>query len=107
MYVYWHYEQKYCVYFGYFIHLKFVYDNAIMRIVEKEAFIMAIKYKTNILELLKNAGYTTYKLRKEKILGESTLQKMRTDTLLSWAELNTVCSLLGCQPGDLVEFIRE
>jgi len=68
---------------------------------------MAIKYKTNVLELLKNAGYTTYKLRKEKILGESTLQKMRTETLLSWAELNTVCGLLDCQPGDLIEFIRE
>lgn len=68
---------------------------------------MSIKYKTNVLELLKNAGYTTYKLRKEKILGESTLQKMRTDTLLSWAELNTVCSLLDCQPGDILEFVRE
>lgn len=68
---------------------------------------MAIKYKTNVLKLLKNAGYTTYKLRKEKILGESTLQKMRTNTLLSWAELNTVCGLLDCQPGDLMEFVRE
>lgn len=68
---------------------------------------MAIKYKTNVLELLKSAGYTTYRLRKEKILGESTLQKMRTDTLLSWAELNAVCGLLDCQPGDLVEFSKE
>lgn len=68
---------------------------------------MAIKYKTNVLELLKSRGYTTYKIRKKKILGESTLQKMRTGTLLSWAELNTVCDLLDCQPGDLIEFIRE
>lgn len=68
---------------------------------------MAIQYKTNVLELLKNTGYTTYKLRKGKILGESTLQKMRTNTLLSWAELNTVCDLLDCQPGDLIEFIRD
>ena len=68
---------------------------------------MAIRYKTNVLELLKSRGYTTYKIRKEKILGESTLQKMRTSTLLSWAELNTVCDLLDCQPGDILEFIRE
>lgn len=68
---------------------------------------MAIQYKTNVLELLKNTGYTTYKLRKGKILGESTLQKMRTNTLLSLAELNTVCDLLDCQPGDLIEFIRD
>ncbi len=68
---------------------------------------MSIKYKTNVLDLLKTKGYTTYKLRKEKILGESTLQKMRTDTLLSWAELNTVCRLLDCQPGDLMEYIPD
>lgn len=68
---------------------------------------MSIKYKTNVLELLKSKGYTTYKLRKEKILGESTLQKMRTSTLLSWAELNTVCSLLNYQPGDLMEYIPD
>ena len=68
---------------------------------------MSIKYKTNVLELLKSKGYSTYKLRKEKILGESTLQKMRTSTLLSWAELNTVCSLLNCQPGDLLEYIPD
>lgn len=68
---------------------------------------MAIKYKIDILALLKSKGYTTYKLRKEKILGESTLQKMRTNTLLSWAELNTVCSLLDCQPGDIMEYVPD
>ena len=68
---------------------------------------MAIKYKTNVLELLKSKGYTTYRLRKEKILGESTLQKMRTNTLLSWAELNTVCSLLDCQLEDLIEYVPD
>lgn len=68
---------------------------------------MAIKYKINLLESLKSKGYTTYKIRKEKILGESTVQKMRTGTLLSWAELNTVCSLLDCQPGDLVEYVPD
>lgn len=68
---------------------------------------MAIKYKTNILDLLKTNGYTTYKIRKEKILGESTLQKMRAGTLLSWAELNTVCGLLDCQPGDIVKYVKE
>jgi Predicted transcriptional regulator len=68
---------------------------------------MAIKYKTNVLALLKNNGYTTYKLRKEKILGESTLQKMRTNILLSWAELNTVCTLLNVQPGDILEFVPD
>ena len=65
---------------------------------------MAIKYKIDILARLKSTGFSTYKLRKNKIMGESTIQKMRTGALLSWAELNKVCKLLNCQPGDLLEY---
>lgn len=68
---------------------------------------MAIQYKIDVLASLKSKGYTTYRLRKEKLLGESTMQKMRTGALLSWAELNTVCELLNCQPGDIMEYIPE
>lgn len=68
---------------------------------------MAITYKINVLEKLKEKGFSTYQLRKQKILGESTIQKMRTGALLSWAELNTVCSILNCQPGDIVEYIPD
>lgn len=66
---------------------------------------MAIQYKIDILAALKSSGYSTYKLRKEKLLAESTIQKMRENDLLSWAELNTVCDLLNCQPGDLMEHV--
>ncbi len=68
---------------------------------------MAIKYKIDILTTLKSNGYSTYKLRKEKLLAESTIQKMRDNSLLSWAELNTVCRLLNCQPGDLMEYAPD
>lgn len=68
---------------------------------------MAIKYKIDILSTLKSNGYSTYKLRKEKLLAESTIQKMRESTLLSWSELNTVCYLLNVQPGDLMEYVPD
>ncbi len=68
---------------------------------------MSIKYKTDILALLKEAGYTTYKLRKEKIMGEATLTKIRSGEMVSWENINTICSLLNCQPGDLVEYIDD
>ena len=37
-----------------------------------------LKYKIDILESLKEKGYTSYKIRKEKLIGESQLQKIRT-----------------------------
>jgi putative transcriptional regulator len=61
-----------------------------------------IKYKIDILQNLKDAGYTSYKLRKEKLLGEATMQKLRKDELVSWDNINTICKLLRCQPGDLL-----
>jgi|GEM_PF-459099 putative transcriptional regulator len=63
-----------------------------------------IKYKIDALQTLKDAGYTTYKLRKDKLLGEATIQKLRECELVSWDNMNTICKLLNCQPGDIVEY---
>ena len=68
---------------------------------------MAIKYRVNVLEKLKAAGYTTYRIRKEKILGEATLQKIRKGELVSWENMNTILTLTNCQPGDLLEYVEE
>lgn len=66
-----------------------------------------IRYKVDVLAKLKEAGFTSYRLRKEKILGESVLTKLRNGNLLSWHELDIICHLLKCQPGDLVQHIDE
>lgn len=68
---------------------------------------MAIKYKIDILSNLKEAGYNTNKIRKEKILSESTLQKFRTGEMVSCDNLNIICKLLECQPGDIIEYIPD
>lgn len=68
---------------------------------------MSLQYKCDILQLLKEAGYNTNRLRKEKIMGEATIQKLRHGELVSWANINTICTLLNCQPGDIVEYIKE
>ena len=39
-----------------------------------------IKYKIDILKELKSAGFTTYRLRKEKLLSEGTVQKIRENS---------------------------
>ena len=68
---------------------------------------MALQYKIDVLAALKEKGITTYKIRQEKILSESTVQKLRASKGVSWENLETLCRLLDCQPGDLVEFVRE
>ena len=68
---------------------------------------MALQFKVNILEALKEKGYTTYKLRKDNILSQSTLQKLREGKGLSWENIERLCALLDCQPGDLLEYVKE
>ncbi len=68
---------------------------------------MPIKYKIDVIAALKEAGYNTTRIRKEKIMGEAMLQKIRSGQMVSWATLETICGLLNCQPGDLLEYVRE
>ena len=68
---------------------------------------MPIVYKMDVLAALKDAGYSSYRIRKEKLLGEATLQKIRNNELVSWENISTICQLLKCQPGDLVRYQDE
>lgn len=68
---------------------------------------MPIAYKIDVLATLKEHGYSTYKIRQEKLLGESTLQKIRNNEPVSWENIETLCRLLNCQPGDIIEYIPE
>lgn len=68
---------------------------------------MPIEYKINILEALKESGCTTYKIKKEKLFSESTVQAFRTKKLVTLDNIERVCKLLNCQPGDLLEYIPE
>lgn len=68
---------------------------------------MAIRYKVDVLEKLKDAGFSSYRIRKEGLVNQTALQKLREGRLIAWEQLDNICRLLNCQPGDLVEFIDE
>ncbi|MBQ8585380.1 MAG: helix-turn-helix transcriptional regulator [Butyricicoccus sp.] len=68
---------------------------------------MAIRYKIDILAALKEKGYSSTRIREDKLIGQSYLQQLRHGELVSWKTLNTICFLLDCQPGDLIEYVSE
>ena len=68
---------------------------------------MGLRFKVDILAALKEKGITTYQIRKEKLLSESTVQKLRGGVGVSWENLETLCRLLDCQPADLIEYVKE
>ena len=68
---------------------------------------MPLMYKIDVIQALKERGLSTYKLRQEKLLSESTLQKLRQKQAVSWENLETLCMLLDCQPADLIEYVKD
>ena len=78
-----------------------------IRAMEEVRVFMAIRYKVDIMAKLKEKGYSSTKIREEKLIGQSYLQQLRHGELVSWKTLDTICTLLDCQPGDLLEYVRE
>lgn len=68
---------------------------------------MPIRYKIDIMSELKKRGYSSTRIREEKLIGQSYLQQLRHGELVSWKTIETICSLLECQPGDLVEYVKD
>ena len=68
---------------------------------------MPVKYKFDVLLALKEAGYNTTKLRKEKLLAEGVIQSLRDGKAISFQHLGRICDLLNCQPGDILEYEQE
>ena len=73
----------------------------------KGGLYLPLVYKIDVLDALKEKGYTTYSLRKNKLLSESTIQKLRNNIGVAWDNLETLCELLDCQPADLIAYEKE
>lgn len=64
-----------------------------------------IQYKINIIEELSKKGYNTGRIRKAGFISESTLTQIRKGEAISMKALNSICIMLRCQPGDIIEVI--
>jgi putative transcriptional regulator len=61
-----------------------------------------------LFELLKERGYTTYKIRKERLIGEGTLTALRHGTGgLDHKTVAKLCGVLRCQPGDIMGYVED
>lgn len=62
---------------------------------------MAISYK-GAFEKMQEKGVTTYQIRKENILSQSTLQKLRDGKYVTTETIERLCLLLDCTPNDIM-----
>lgn len=65
-----------------------------------------IIYK-DIIKKLKDAGYNSTVIRKNNILPQSVLQRLRNGTPITTETINTICKLTGCKVEDLIEYVDD
>ena len=64
-------------------------------------------YKIDVMQAITEKGYTSYQIRREKLLGENALQSIRDNKMIGIKALDQLCSLLDLQPGDIIEYRKE
>ena len=68
---------------------------------------MAIKYD-KLFKLFEEKGITTYKIRKENIVSQGTLTKMKNGNgSIDTRTIDKICRVLNCQPGDILEYVPD
>ena len=67
---------------------------------------MSIRYD-KLFALLKERGHTaTYWLRQQGVHA-ATVSKLRKNERINTDTIERLCEMLDCQPGDIMEYIRE
>lgn len=57
--------------------------------------------------MMKEKGLTTYKIRKESIISQSALTALNHGGNVTLDTIDRLCNALGCQPGDLLEYVPD
>ena len=65
------------------------------------------RYKVDVLERLKIAGYSSYRILKTGLINSTAMQKLRRGEMIAWEQLNRICNVLNCQLGDIIEHIPD
>lgn len=63
---------------------------------------------SKLFALMKEKDVTMYDLRKDKVVGVATLEKMRKSVgHVDTRSIENLCEYLHCQPGDIMEYISD
>lgn len=59
------------------------------------------------LQMMAQHGWSTYRLVREKVMGNGTIDRLRKGESVSTETINTICKLCGVQPGDILEYRKD
>lgn len=69
-------------------------------------FTMPIVYD-KMIKKFDDAGLNSYKIKKDKIIGTVTYQKIRHGGDIDTRTIARMCKFFDCQPGDLLDYVPD
>lgn len=68
---------------------------------------MAISFQ-KLLDLIEERGISLYHLKRDKVIGTATLDKLRKgEGHVDTRSIESICRYLNCQPGDIMAYIPD
>ena len=61
----------------------------------------------DIMQLLAQHGWSSYRIRKERVISEGTMSRLRNGQPVTTETLDVICRLCQCQPGDLIRWVPD
>lgn len=66
-----------------------------------------IKYKIDVIETLKESGYNTTRIHKERLISQNAMQKIRNGEPIGIKTLDKLCEMLDMQPGNIIKYVEK
>ena len=60
-----------------------------------------------MLKLFDERKITSYTMKKDNVIGQASWKKIHEGGHIDTRTLDALCNYLDCQPGDLLEFVKE
>lgn len=67
---------------------------------------MPINY-TKLLRLFEERGITSYTVKRDGVIGQASYKKIKEGGHIDTRTIESLCTYLHCQPGDLMEYVED
>ena len=66
-----------------------------------------IVYKINVIETLKESGWNSTRILKERPISQAAMQKLRNGEPVGRKTLDKLCEMLDLQPGNIIKYVEK
>lgn len=66
-----------------------------------------LTYKIDVLDTLKESGWNSTRISKERPISQNAMQKLRNKEMVGIKTLEQLCKMLDMQPGNIIKYVED